>query len=222
MDRQPGQPSTEVERPRLSDPLRPVIAVVAVLAVMWAVEIIDVLPATPFDSWGVRPRSLRGLFGIPFAPFLHSGFAHLFANTIPFLVLGTFIALGPSRASSRSRSSSRSSSGLGTWLFAAPGTVHIGASGLVFGYLTYLVARGFFAGQVAVDPRRPPRPAFYGGILWGLLPRPGISFTGTSSAPSVASSPPGTSTAANPTTPTLPRPYRFESRSPIDGNSRVR
>jgi membrane associated rhomboid family serine protease len=178
MDRQRGQPSTEVERPRLSDPLRPVIAVVAVLAVMWAVEIIDVLPATPFDSWGVRPRSLRGLFGIPFAPFLHSGFAHLFANTIPFLVLGTFIALGSVTRFVQVTLIVALVSGLGTWLFAAPGTVHIGASGLVFGYLTYLVTRGFFAGRVLWILGGLVVLVFYGGILWGLLPRPGISWTG--------------------------------------------
>ena len=59
-----------------------------VLVVMWVVELIDLLPGTPFDRWGIRPRTINRLPGVPLAPFLHSGFGHLFANTIPFLVLG--------------------------------------------------------------------------------------------------------------------------------------
>ena len=69
-------------------------------------------------------------------------------------------------------------SGLGTWLFASPGTIHIGASGLVFGYLTYLVVRGLLRRAPAVGRRRPARADVLRGILWGLLPRPGISWTG--------------------------------------------
>ena len=167
-----------VEKPSMSEPFRPVIVVVAMLAVMWAAEIIDLIPGTPFDRWGIRPRTIRGLAGIPAAPFLHSGFGHLFANTIPFLVLGAFIALGDLRRFIQVTVIVALTSGLGTWLFASPGTIHIGASGLVFGYLTYLVARGFFAGKVLWVVGGIVVLIFYGGILWGLLPRPGISWTG--------------------------------------------
>ena len=59
-----------------------------------------------------------------------------------------------------------------------PGHVHIGASGLVFGYLTYLVVRGFFAGKPLWIVGGIVVLLFYGGILWGLLPRPGVSWTG--------------------------------------------
>ncbi len=165
--------------PRLpTEAFRPVAVAVAVLAVMWAVEVIDLLPSTDFDRWGVRPRSLRGLFGVALAPFLHSGFGHLFANTIPFLVLGAVIAIGSVGRFVQVSVIIGLTSGLGTWLFAAPGTVHIGASGLVFGYLTYLVARGFFAGRILWILGGVVVLLFYGGILWGLLPRPGVSWTG--------------------------------------------
>ena len=163
---------------RATDAFRPVAAAVAVLAVMWAVEVIDLLPSTDLDRWGVRPRSLRGLFGVTLAPFLHSGFGHLFANTIPFLVLGAVIAVGSVGRFFQVSVIVALTSGLGTWLFAAPGTVHIGASGLVFGYLTYLVARGFFAGRILWILGGVVVLLFYGGILWGLLPRPGVSWTG--------------------------------------------
>ena len=91
-----------VEKPSMAEPLRPVFVVVALLAVMWAAEIVDLIPGTPFDRWGIRPRTIRGLAGIPLAPFLHSGFGHLFANTIPFLVLGASSPSVTSDGSSRS------------------------------------------------------------------------------------------------------------------------
>ena len=167
-----------VERPSASAPLRAVLVVAVLLGLMWAVEIVDLVPGTPFDSWGIRPRSVRGLAGIPLAPFLHSGFPHLFANTLPFLVLGAAIAIGNLKRFVQVSAIIALTSGLGTWLFASPGTIHIGASGLVFGYLTYLVARGFFAGRVLWIAGGVIVLLFYGGILWGLLPRPGISWTG--------------------------------------------
>jgi membrane associated rhomboid family serine protease len=167
-----------VEKPSLSGAFRPVLVVAVALGVMWAVEIVDLIPGTPFDSWGIRPRSARGLAGIPLAPFLHSGFPHLFANMLPFLVLGAAIAIGNLGRFLQVSAIIAVTSGLGTWLFASPGTIHLGASGLVFGYLTYLVARGFFAGRILWIAGGVIVLLFYGGILWGLLPRPGVSWTG--------------------------------------------
>ena len=112
------------------------------LGAMWAVEIVDLVPGTSFDRWGVRPRSVRGLFGIAFAPFLHVSFGHLIANTIPFVVLGVAIALGGVRQILEVTVIVAVVSGLGIWLFGGAATVHLGASGLVFGYLTYLVGAG--------------------------------------------------------------------------------
>ena len=83
----------------LSDPLadvpawlRPMAPVVAMLAVMWAVEIIDIPLGGRLDRFGVQPRELAGIPGIVFAPFLHAGFGHLIANTVPFVVLGGVVA----------------------------------------------------------------------------------------------------------------------------------
>src|SRR6188472_3884377 len=88
-----GQP----ERPTLAEPLGPVLLVGVMLAVMWGLEIIDLLPGTNFDRWGIRPRTMRGLVGVPLAPFLHSGLGHLVANTLPFALLGAFIAIGDAK-----------------------------------------------------------------------------------------------------------------------------
>ena len=168
-----GHGRSEDERP-----FGPLLIVGGMLAVMWAMEIIDLLPGTSFDSWGIRPRTTRGLVGIPLAPFLHSGLGHLIANTIPFAVLGAFIAIGDAARFVQVTAIVALTSGLGTWLFASPGTIHLGASGLVFGYLTYLLSRGLFARQLGYLLGGVLVFFLYGGALWGLLPSPGVSWQG--------------------------------------------
>lgn len=157
---------------------RPVVVVSLVAALMWVVEIIDLLPGTNFDRWGVRARELDGLVGIVTMPFLHGGFGHLISNTIPFVIMGSLIAM-----SSIGRWLTVSGiivvvSGLGTWLTGPPHSVHIGASALVFGYLTYLLARGFYERKLSYLLIALVTLFLYGGVLWGLLPRPGISWQG--------------------------------------------
>src|SRR5690606_4464027 len=98
--------------------------------------------------------------------------------TIPFLVLGVAIASGGIARFVQVVLIVGVVSGLGTWLLASPGTVHLGASGLVFGFLTYLLVRGLFARNVLWMLGGVVALFVYGGILWGLLPRPGSSFTG--------------------------------------------
>jgi len=169
--------STDAEEP-LSGMLRPLVVVGIVVAVMWAVELIDLIPGTRFDSRGIRPRELGGLVGIPLAPFLHNGFTHLIANTVPFLVLGTVIAAGSVKRFFTVAGIVTLISGLGVWLFAADLSIHIGTSGVVFGFLTYLISRGIFASKVSWIVGGVIVLLVYGGMLWGLLPRPGVSFTG--------------------------------------------
>lgn len=170
--------TSEVEARHLGTVQAGLLAVAVMLAVMWAVEVVDLLPGTSIDRWGVRPRSLRGLLGIVLAPFLHVSFRHLIGNTIPFAVLGAAIALGGVRQFAEVTVITAVVSGLGIWLFGGGSTVHLGASGLVFGFLGYLVARGlvarnpwWIAGGLLVL-------FFYGGLLWGLLPTSRISWLG--------------------------------------------
>jgi membrane associated rhomboid family serine protease len=165
-------------RPSMAKELRPFLVVFAMVAVMWLVELIDLLPHTPFDRWGIRPRSVRGLTGIVASPFLHDGFGHLIGNTIPFLVLGCVIAASGVQRFVQVTVIVGVIAGVGTWLVGPTHTIHIGASGLVFGYLSYLVTRGFFerhVGQIVIGLIVL---VFYGSILWGLFPRPGISWQG--------------------------------------------
>ena len=154
------------------------ITVGAWLAVMWALEVIDLITPGSLDRLGIRPRTLGGLVGIPLAPFLHSGLTHLVANTVPFAVLGFVIAVGSRRRFWAVTVLIGLIAGLGTWLFGTSGSVHIGASGLVFGYLVYLIVRGFFEKRLTWVLGGMAVFIVFGGILWGLVPRAGVSFTG--------------------------------------------
>lgn len=152
--------------------------VVVMVAIMWVVEVIDTIANGRLDRQGIEPRQLSGLDGIVFAPFLHSGFGHLIANTVPFVLLGGAIALGATQRFLRVMVIVAVIGGLGTWLTGPSNTIHIGASGLVFGFLTYLMARGIFARNVWYLLGGVVTFMVYGGVLWGLLPAPGISWQG--------------------------------------------
>lgn len=153
--------------------------VVSLLAVMWVVEVIDSLDGQRLDSLGIEPRHLDGLTGIVAAPFLHASFGHLIGNSIPFAILGAAIALSGAVRVAMVTVIVGLVGGLGTWLVAPYNTVHIGASGLVFGFATYLISRGVFSRSwmhlgvgVVVG-------FIYGTTLaGGLVPQDGISWQG--------------------------------------------
>lgn len=157
---------------------RPYLLVVGLVAVMWLVELIDLLPGTELDRAGIEPRTFDGLWGIVFAPFLHADLAHLLGNTVPFLVLGLIIAASGTQRLVQVVVITAVVAAIGTWLTGPTNTVHIGASGLVFGFLGYLVARGIFARRLGMLAVGALVMLFYGGLLWGLLPKPGISWQG--------------------------------------------
>jgi membrane associated rhomboid family serine protease len=166
--------------PRRADPRREALVILfALVALMWMVEVVDTALDHRLDRYGIEPRDVDGLDGVIAAPFLHVGFGHLLANTIPFVVMGAVIALeGPKRLLLVTVIVGLVS-GLGTWLVAAEGTIHVGASGIVFGYATYLIARGVFnrnGTELAVGALVV---VLWGGVLLGgLEPQRGISWQG--------------------------------------------
>lgn len=150
----------------------------AMVALMWAVEIVDALGADP-DGFGIRPRQIDGLDGILFSPFLHGSWSHLIGNTIPFVILGGLIALGGLARVAMVTAVVGLVGGGGVWLFAQSNSLHIGASGLVFGYAGYLVARGFFTKSVMHFAVGAVVAAVWGTtLLSGLVPHDGISWQG--------------------------------------------
>ncbi|MFP4121900.1 rhomboid family intramembrane serine protease [Coleofasciculus sp.] len=149
------------------------------VAAMWGLELIDlIIFQGALDSYGILPRTIIGLRGILFAPFLHGGLPHLIANTVPFLTLGWFVMLQKTSDFFIVTAITMVVSGLGVWLIGSSG-VHIGASGLVFGYLGFLLLRGYFQRNIPSILLSLIVGFLYGGAIWGVLPTvPGVSWEG--------------------------------------------
>jgi membrane associated rhomboid family serine protease len=155
---------------------RGIVFVAAMAAVMWLVEVYDAAGGNP-DAEGIRPRDPDGLVGVVASPFLHGSWGHLIGNTLPFVVLGLAIAVGGLARVAAVTGIVALVGGLGTWLTAPSNTIVIGASGLIFGYATYLITRGIYTrrglhllGGLLVL-------VLYGTtLLFGLVPTPGVSW----------------------------------------------
>ena len=122
---------------------------VALLAAMWIVQLADAVLPGSFSGLGIRSWNPAGLAGILFAPLLHANWAHLIGNSVPFLVLGCLVAVEGARRFWVVTVFAAVVGGLGTWIVNAPGTLTVGASGLVFGYFGYLVMRVFAPGRIS-------------------------------------------------------------------------
>jgi membrane associated rhomboid family serine protease len=115
--------------------------------------------------------------GIVAAPFLHASFDHLIGNTIPFLVLGAAIALNGLVRILATTAIIAVVAGLGTWLIGPEHSVHIGASGIVFGYAAYLIARGIFTRNLLQLALGAVVVVIYSStLLSALIPTPGVSW----------------------------------------------
>lgn len=115
-----------------------------IVSVMWLVEIVNILDGNRLDTDGLYPRNLERIWGILTFPFIHASFAHLFDNTIPFVFLGAIIALRGAARLGLITGFVIVVGGFGTWLISPAYPPTVGASGVVFGYAGYLLARGFF------------------------------------------------------------------------------
>jgi membrane associated rhomboid family serine protease len=153
---------------------------VGAVALAWTVELLDVLVLdSRLDRYGIEPRDQEGLRGIVLAPMLHGGLAHVAANTLPFLSLGALVALRTLRVLGVVTVVVALVGGLGVWLVGDAGSVHVGASGLVFGYIGFLLLRGIIErtpGSLLVSLLVA---VLYGGALVGVVPTDGsVSWEG--------------------------------------------
>lgn len=149
------------------------------VGLMWGTEILDIFLGGALNQFGIRPHSLIGLRGILFAPFLHGNLFHLAANTVPFVLLGWLVMLRRTSDFFGVTAIVMLVAGLGTWLFAPSYTNHIGASGVVFGYLGFLLARGYFERSFGSILLSVIVGLLYGSMIWGVLPgQIGISWQG--------------------------------------------
>jgi membrane associated rhomboid family serine protease len=122
---------------------RAFVAMCALIPVLFLIELLDGATHHHLDQVaGIRPHEVSGLDGVLFAPFLHANFPHLYSNSVPLVITGTFVLAGGTRRFLWVTAFIMLISGLGAWLLGDSRTVIIGASGVIFGYLGYLLARG--------------------------------------------------------------------------------
>ena len=153
-----------------------------IVALMWLIEVINTVDSNGLDGEGIYARNLDRIWGILTSPFIHASFQHLTDNTIPFVFLGAIIALRGAARLAMVTGLIIVLGGLGTWLISPSTSMGhpvdtIGASGVVFGYASYLVARGFFDRsllELAIGA--------IVGVVWGavlissLIPHQGVSW----------------------------------------------
>jgi membrane associated rhomboid family serine protease len=157
--------------------------VISFVVLLYVIEIFDQLSGHTLDRNGIRPLEADGLKGIIFAPLLHADWQHLVANTLPALVLGFLVSLAGLARFVWATAIIWILGGVGTWLIGDVGsqyeTNHIGASGLIFGWLTFLLVFGFFVRSAVQITIGIVVLFVYGGILWGVLPGTfGVSWQG--------------------------------------------
>ena len=166
-------------RPSLTDRLVvTVLTLGAVLAAMWVIEILDTAVLDHrLEGGGIHPRRLDGIDGILWAPILHGGFTHLLSNTVPFAVLGLLV-MGHGRTTWWKVTCLVTFAGGGlVWLLGGAGN-HIGASGVIFGYLGFLIGAALFGRSVRAFGLAVVAVVLYGSLVWGFLPRQGVSWEG--------------------------------------------
>ena len=159
-----------VERTAPPRPGWAALIMLLLLAGMWMLELLDQLSGNQLDQLGIHARDFDGMPEILSAPFLHAGWDHLMSNSLPFLVLGFLVLLSGLARWLIASLIIIVISGLTAWFLTPANTIILGASGLIFGWLTYLLARGIWS-------RRPAQVVIavlvllvYGGLIWGVFP----------------------------------------------------
>lgn len=149
----------------------------ATVGATWTAFVVNGIAGGALMQYGVIPRTLTGLRGILFAPFLHANMQHLIANTIPFLAMGWLVMLRDARHFLPVTLFAMLGSGLMAWLLGAPGSVHIGASGVVFGYFGFLLLGGWYARSFMSISLSILVAVMWGGLVLGIAPgQVGISW----------------------------------------------
>ncbi|MFI8854913.1 rhomboid family intramembrane serine protease [Streptomyces sp. 891-h] len=153
--------------------------IVGWVALLWVLEAVDQASGNALDTFGIQPRRVDELVDVIPSAFMHFGFEHLIANTLPLLILGFLAALRGVGRFLAVAAIIVAVSGLGVWLIAPENSNTAGASGLIFGLFGYLLARGFVDRRITDVALGTVVAVFYGSILWGVLPTDsGVSWQG--------------------------------------------
>lgn len=168
--------SSKAKTMRTSENLEITLSCVAFL---WAVYFVGMFLPLDLQSHGIRPRSVSGLQGLIFSPFLHAGWRHLLSNTLALAALLFFSLTFSRKLTLRAVIWIALLGGGATWLFGKPNTIHIGASGIIFGLIGYLMTIGIFRGELMALVISIAIAFYYGWALFSLFQvLPGVSWAG--------------------------------------------
>lgn len=146
------------------------IVIAGVLAVIWGVQIANASDHYGLNRFGLKPRAVSGLWGVLMQPLLHSSWGHLLSNTVPLAIIGWTLLLSGLRVFAFVTVVVVVVGGLLTWLVAPSGEIIVGASGLVFGWLGYLIARAVFSRRLKWIVTAVALLIVFGTLLGSLLP----------------------------------------------------
>ena len=146
------------------------LVMLLLLAGLWMLEFLDQLSGHQLDQLGIHAREVDGMPEIFTAPFLHAGWDHLLSNSLPFYVLGFLVLLSGLARWLASSLIIIVISGMAAWSLTPAHTIILGASGLIFGWLTYLLARGIWSRRPAQVVVAALVLLVYGGLIWGIFP----------------------------------------------------
>ena len=142
---------------------------VGFVSLLWIVKLSEIIFNLNFTTLGIFPGSVKGLPGILLAPLIHANIKHLFSNSLPILFLGSGIIYFYRNSSYKVITIIYIGTGILVWIFARQ-AYHIGASGLIYGFVTFL----FFSGLIRRDTRAIALALLvtflYGSLIWGVLP----------------------------------------------------
>jgi membrane associated rhomboid family serine protease len=147
------------------------------VSLLWAIRIFEYISNVDLSHLGILPRSYAGLVGILFSPLIHGNFEHLLSNTLPLLILGIIVMYFYRPIAFEVFFWVYLMTGVWVWISGNGKGYHIGASGLVYGFLSFL----FFSGVFRKDTRSIALAllvtSVYGGLVWGIFPlQPGVSW----------------------------------------------
>ncbi|MEM8803724.1 MAG: rhomboid family intramembrane serine protease, partial [Pseudomonadota bacterium] len=147
------------------------------LVAIWLVALLNLVSGYSLNGWfGLQPRAISGLDGVLLMPLLHGSLSHAAANTVPLIVLGAVIATTAERVALTATALIVLLGGFAVWVFGTS-AIHVGASGLIFGWFGFLVARGIFERRIVPMLVAAAVVLVYGTMIWGVLPgQPGVSW----------------------------------------------
>lgn len=150
---------------------------IIIILIMWVVHFVKIATDTDITHWGVYPRTISGAKGILMSPFIHGDFSHLISNTIPMFVLGLIVFLFYRKVAVVSFILIYILTGFSVWLFSSSMAYHIGASGVVYGLLSFVFWSGIFRQNIRAIVLALVVLVLYSGYFFGVLPdQEGVSW----------------------------------------------